>query len=120
MRITAQQYQQLQKKPAAKGRAARKRMNGLEAKYARHLDYLLQTGKIAGYWFEAVNLRLADKCFYMPDFMVQMPDGTIEFHETKGHWQDDALVKIKVAAEQLPFKFVAYQHKSGMWVEREF
>ena len=119
MRITAQQYQQLQKKPQPKGRT-RKRMNGLESKYAAHLDHLLRSGKIAGYWFEAVNLRLADKCFYMPDFMVMMPDGAIEFHETKGYWHDDALVKIKVAAEHLPFKFVAFQYKNNQWIEREF
>lgn len=40
---------------------------------------------------------MADKTFYSPDFIVPALD-CIEVHEVKGHWEDDARVKIKVAA----------------------
>jgi hypothetical protein len=39
--------------------------------------------------------------------MVLKSDGALECHEVKGHWTDDALVKIRVAAEQFPFRFIA-------------
>jgi hypothetical protein len=34
-------------------------------------------------------------------------DGSLECHEVKGFWADDARVKIKVAAEMYPFRFIA-------------
>ena len=48
------------------------------------------------------------------------PDGSIEIHEAKGFWEDDARVKIKAVAEQFPeFWFMAVQWKGGEWqVER--
>jgi hypothetical protein len=59
--------------------------------------------------FEPVKLRLAAATFYTPDFMVTRDDGEIVFHEVKGGWwEDDARVKIKVAAEMYPeFRFIA-------------
>lgn len=33
----------------------------------------------------------------------------MECHEVKGFWTDDAKVKIKVAAEQYPFRFIAFK-----------
>ena len=71
-------------------------MNKTEQRYAFHLAGLRQAGQIARYDFEPVKLRLADRTFYTPDFRVIIPDGTIEFHEVKGFWRDDARVKIKV------------------------
>lgn len=52
-------------------------------------------------------------------------DRSLEIHETKGHWEDDARVKIKVAAEALPiFRFVALKRRSkkdgGGWSEEAF
>ena len=48
----------------------------------------------------------------------------LEFHEVKGFWRDDARVKIKVAAEHFPFKFVAVRKKKlsegGGWDVEEF
>jgi len=35
------------------------------------------------YRFEPMKLRLADLAFYTPDFEVELPDVTIEFHEVK-------------------------------------
>ena len=77
-------------------------MNSLERRYADHLRSLQLAGEIHSFAFERHNLKLADKTYYKPDFEVMLPDGTIEFHEVKGFMQDDANVKIKVAAQQFP------------------
>jgi len=75
------------------------RMNGTESRYESEvLTPRKLGGEIVAYWFEAFKFRLADNTFYTPDFFVVMADMTIEFHEVKGHWEDDARVKIKVAA----------------------
>lgn len=95
-------------------------MNKSEAAYARHLEQLKLAGEIARWEFESVKLRLADRTFYTPDFLVMLPDGLIEFHEVKGFWEDDARVKIKVAAEQHPFKFVAIKSSKGGYEIEEF
>jgi hypothetical protein len=58
-------------------------MNKNEAAYARELDHRQRDGKIARYRFEPMKFRLADLAFYTPDFAVQLPDGTIEFHDVK-------------------------------------
>jgi hypothetical protein len=47
----------------------------------------------------------------------------LEFHETKGFWRDDALVKIRAAAEQYPwFRFLAFRKlpKGGGWQRETF
>lgn len=86
------------------------RMNGLEARYAAHLEALRRAGKIIFWRYESVKFRLAERTWYTPDFYVMRADGTLEIHETKGRWEDDARVKIKVTAEQLPeLQFVAVQ-----------
>lgn len=95
-------------------------MNKLEAAYAARLESLKLAGEIADYRFECVKLRLADRTFYTPDFMVLRADGTFEMHEVKGFWEDDARVKIKVAAELYPFKFIAARKQKGAWVFEEF
>ena len=92
-------------------------MNKTEARYAREV---LGIRKMAGFvidWrFEAIKLRLAKRTWYTPDFIVWTPE-RIEIHETKGHWEDDARVKIKVAAEMFrEFVFVAVQYKKGIWI----
>jgi len=95
-------------------------MNKLEAKYSDTLATLKNAGIILDYRFEAMKFRLADRTFYTPDFVVTFPD-RIECHEVKGHWEDDARVKIKVAAAMFPeFAFVAVQFKKKEWVSEEF
>ena len=93
-----------------RGRGVRRspgEMNRTEAAYAHDLEWAKRAGTIAEYWFERIKLKLADNTFYTPDFFILKPDGTLEVHEVKGHWEDDARVKIKVAADQFPFEFVA-------------
>jgi hypothetical protein len=73
-------------------------MNGLEKRYALHLTTLKAVGEILDWRFEPLKLRLAPATYWTPDFLVQMPDGKTELHETKGSFiEDDAAVKIKVA-----------------------
>ncbi len=99
-------------------------MNKTEAAYAIHLGYRLAAGEIARFDFQPEKLRLAKATYYDPDFRVILPDGTIEFHEVKGHWEDDARVKIKVAAEVQPYKFIAVtpipKSKGGGWSVEDF
>lgn len=110
------------KQPAsfALGRMKAGKMNKTEAAYANYLETLKFTGDVLWYEFEPVNLRLADKCFYAVDFMVMLKSGQLECHEVKGYWTDDALVKIKAAAEKFPFKFLSKRLIKGEWETREF
>ena len=109
-----------QAKTQALGRMKAGKMNKTEAAYADVLEGRKYAGEVAWYAFEPINIRLADKCFYSPDFMVMLSSGEIEIHEVKGFWTDDALVKIKVAATILPFKFIAVRLEKGQWIKREF
>jgi hypothetical protein len=110
----------------ARAKTARRvigQMNKTEAAYAAYLDERLARKEIVRWDFEAEALRLADKTFLHVDFRVILPDGMVEFHEVKGHWQDDARVKMKVAAAQHPYTFIAVKAKTkksgGGWdIER--
>lgn len=104
-------------------------MNKTEERYARHLDLLKATGRIVDYAFEPCKLRLGVdwKTTLLVDFMVLMPDGTIEMREVKGradHWEDDARAKIKMAARLYPFRFVGVHERpkkqGGGWAREVF
>lgn len=96
------------------------RMNKTEARYAAILEARKIAGEIREWHFEAVTLRLGDDCRYTPDFLVVLADGTLEFHETKGFWRDDAKVKVRVAASLFPFRFIAMRLVKGTWHTEEF
>lgn len=105
----------------ARGRPRPRRsgMNATEARYAAHLALLAGAGEVAWYAFQPIKLRLADRTWYEPDFLVMLAGGELECHEVKGFWEDDARVKIKVAAETYPMRFVAVRATKGGWeVER--
>ncbi|MBP7253872.1 MAG: DUF1064 domain-containing protein [Alphaproteobacteria bacterium] len=91
----------------ALGRLKTGEMNKTEAEYRDHLEWALRAGDVLWYRFEGVKLRLADNTFYTPDFAVLKSDMELEMHEVKGFWTDDGRVKIKVAADQYPFRFIA-------------
>ncbi len=101
----------------AKGRTeAPQRMNKLEAAYAHLLDGHIVARYVARHWFGAIKLRLADKTWYAPDFLVLTTNGLLEFHEVKGFMRDDAAVKLKVAAELYPlFTFRLVRRVKGAW-----
>ncbi len=108
----------------AVGRLKTGAMNKTEAEYALYLEALKSEGSVLWYKFEGLKLRLADNTFYSPDFFVMLADGTLEAHEVKGFWQDDAKVKIKVAAGMYPFRFLAIKavakKNGGGWSVSEF
>lgn len=99
-------------------------MNKTEAAYASDLEAKKSAGEIAWFKFEGVKLRLADNTFYSPDFFVMLADGSLEAHEVKGFWADDARAKIKIAADMYPFRFIAVKAKAkkdgGGWAIEEF
>ncbi len=118
------------------------RMNNTEFEYAKHLELLKQKGEILEYSFECTKLKIGDDCWYIPDFRVikanlycgEQLEASIEFHEVKGtsrkkqskgivakpFIEDDAMVKIKAAAELHPFKFIlTWKGLNGQWEYRE-
>lgn len=99
-------------------------MNATEADYGAILSARVIAGEVAWYRFEGVKLRLADNTFYTPDYAVMLTTGELECHEVKGFWMDDARVKIKVAAEMYPFRFVAVKKRTkrdgGGFSQEEF
>lgn len=101
----------------ALGRLKAGQMNKTETAYAAHLEWLKQRGAVLWYRFEGIKLRLADKTFLTPDFVVMKHDGHIELHDVKGGYVfDDAMVKMKVAADQYPFEFVIVtKTRGGIW-----
>ena len=91
-------------------------MNKLEARYADEvLTPLLHTGRIRAFWFERLTFKLAADTRYTPDFVVIGEDDTLECHEVKGFFRDDAKVKIKVAADLFPFHFRLVRWQEKQW-----
>lgn len=98
-------------------------MNKTEAAYAQQLALRKNAGEIAWWGFESMKLRLAKATYLTVDFVVQLADGTLEMHEVKGRgvggrfWaEEDARIKLKVAAEHFPFAFVVvWPRKGGGW-----
>lgn len=115
MNLTREQVQRMlhnatvtAKPTISRGRGVRRQpgtMNKTESAYARHLESQCATGEIVWWKFEGLTLKLAKDTRYTPDFCVMTRDGCIEFHEVKGFFEDDAKVKVKVAAEMFPFIF---------------
>lgn len=110
--------------------------DGYDSKLNRDFAGLLVSAKARGWihewWYEPFGLRLAPKCYYHFDFLVDplYPVDIGEYHEEhrlvciecKGGWfRDDAKVKTKVAAEMFPcFKWLlVYREKRTAWDVRE-
>ena len=108
----------------ALGRLKSGQMNKTEEAYRLHLEELKIAKVIAWYKFEGMKFRLADNTFYTPDFAVMKTDGCLEMHEVKGFWEDDARVKIKVAADLYPMQFIAVKKRAkkdgGGWETEMF
>lgn len=120
-----------QSSPNRRGGRAIRKADGpskTEAAYAREaLEPLKRQGVIRDYWHEPVKFRLADRTYYTPDYMLVLASGIIEFVEVKGRkgagpWcEEDALVKIKVAAAMYPFVFrMVWPAKGGGWDRKEY
>ena len=74
-------------------------MNKTEAAYYAEL---CRRTDLLSIEFETRRLTLAPRTTYRPDFWCIRKDGTEEAHEVKGHMEDDAAVKLKVAAVMFP------------------
>jgi hypothetical protein len=105
-------------------------MNKWESGYAQVLEARRAAKLIAWWAFEPFKLRLAGATYYTPDFAVltqsepfREAGSELEFHEVKGFWRDDARVKIKVAAEHFPFRFLVVTKRKvrdgGGWLFEE-
>ena len=117
----------MQRRLQALGRLKTGVRNRTEAAYELTLESRKHAGEILWYGFESIKLRLADNCFVTVDFAIMRADGLLEMVDVKGSpavFQDDARVKIKVAAAQFPFVFtVAYpiaKKLGGGWQIEEF
>ena len=95
------------------------KMNKTERAFADILEARRLTGEVLEWAFEPEKFRLADNTFYTPDFRVIFADEMVMFFEVKGHWEDDARVKIKVCAEQHPYPFRAIKMVKGRAVEEK-
>ena len=99
--------------PVATGTVREPDMNKTEAEYAGMLEERRLRGEVAWWRYEAITLKLADNTRYTPDFLVMLPDGVLEIHETKGGFiREDGWLKLKVAAALFPFRFFLCQKAS--------
>lgn len=106
-------FQALGRRPKGEQRA----MNKTESEWASMLEVRKRAGEVAWYQYECIKVRLADKTWYEPDFLVVLGNGELELHEVKGAFvMDDARVKFKVCAEHFPARLVwAQRMKGGAW-----
>lgn len=77
----------------------------LERAYWVYLGARKSRGELRDFRYEALKVRLADGAWFTCDFMVMANDDVLELHETKGFMREAAHVRLKVAAEQFPFRF---------------
>lgn len=109
--------------------------NKTEAAYEAHLELLYKAEQIDGYKFEGIKLKLADNTHFTPDFIVYAEDGVVELHDTKGTtkktrangtkeavpWiEEDAKLKLKIVAEQFPFRVFAVFKTADGWTKQQF
>lgn len=114
-------------RPIIRGR--KEGMNNLEEKYSKWLDSLKWEKQIVAWQFEPLGLKIAEmRCRYHPDFLVVRHDA-FEFHEVKAfskkagkpRYEDDSMVKLKVAARQFPwfqFRMVWFDSNIGSWQDK--
>jgi hypothetical protein len=113
---------------AERPRHATERMNKGESLYAAHLEAQRVAGRLSGWWYELLTIRMADNTHYRPDFLVMRDDGSLELHEVKGRkngkdgkpdtfWaEEDAWLKCKLVAEHCPIPLsVVWPRRDGGW-----
>jgi hypothetical protein len=116
----------------ARGRVRKRRgeMNATEARFAAELRTMQTVGEIEWYGYECITFRLADRTTYTPDFLMLYATGELWAIDVKGttktkggkhkaFTEEDAKIKIKLAAELFPLRFgLAYQlpkNAGGAW-----
>lgn len=143
MRFTEEEFNQLQARQAksksptpkqstskaklhALGRKKKGEMNATEAKFANYLRGLEITGEVLWWKHEGMKLQLADNTTLNVDFNVMYADFRLVMIDVKGAKaiiEEDAKVKMKVAAEQFPFvfryAFPRQKKDGGGWIFEE-
>lgn len=121
----AQQQIQCPRSVRVRGTRGRsKEPNKTEQAYIVHLKGRKMAGEIKDFWFESVKFRLADRTWFEIDFMVLTMAGEMEMHEVKARWkgkdgatsvhfEEDSKIKLKVAAEIYPFRFIVASYFKG-------
>jgi hypothetical protein len=95
------------------GRKPRGEMNGLEAAFAQILKYRKQAGELTWWAYEPFRIRLADGAFFRPDFVTVDKEGRTAIYECKGLMREAARVRLRVAAEKLPYPFYLVRKHKG-------
>lgn len=110
----------------AKGSHPTKRtgMTGTEKAYAAYLEGQRVLGVVEWFIYEGMKFALGGGAWFCPDFAVMLPSGDIELHEVKGYWDAAGRLRIKVASERYPFRFVGVtripKRDGGGWKREEF
>jgi hypothetical protein len=106
----------------ALGRLPKGHLNKTEQAYSDYLRDLMLAGEVLWYRFEGIKLKLADNTFLTMDFAVLHKSGVMQLIDVKGGWAtEDSRIKIKIAAEMYPFRFVIVKKaKGGGWDREEF
>ena len=94
-------------KKTPKGIAKRGVMNKTEAAFDQQLKFRMHAGEILWYNFEGISFRLAKGAKYTPDFIVMKDNYEIEIYEVKGFFRTADRLRLKIAADMYPFKFIA-------------
>lgn len=121
--------------PKARGsrpRHERGVMNKVETLYSELLERSRMAGDVLDWGFEKIKFKLADNTYFEIDFYYIARDMSLYLVECKAawkqkdgsykaHWEDDARVKIKVAAQQFPFfRFLGMSRSPTGWLTEEF
>lgn len=106
------------KQVQALGRLKTGQMNKSEQAYAALLESRKSLGEVLWYRFEGVKLVLAKNTSLTVDFFVLLANGELHAVDVKGSRTivtDDAWAKLKIAAEQYPFRFFVCFPNKGEW-----
>ena len=121
--------------PPALGRLPQPDMNKTERAYSQYLDLLKASGEIVYWEFEVLTVKLGTDLRLTPDFLVMLPSGRLEFHDTKGakkikvgrhagetkpYIEEDARVKAIVTAAHFVIPmYLVWPESNGAWGKRE-
>lgn len=92
---------------------ARKGMNKWEAQFSQTLEHRKTVGELVWWAFEPFRIRLAEDCWYRPDFVTVDAQGKTEIWEVKGFMREAARLRLRIAAEKLPYPFYLVRKNKG-------
>ncbi len=108
----------------ASGHDPLSKLNKTERRFCARLDSYKARKLIRDFTTQAVTLHLAHDCRFTPDNAVIEADGTFTFYDVKGFEREDAVLKMRIAAERFPwfrFRMIVEDRKCDSWrVTRRF